>query len=103
MRNEPDALPDAEPEAPDEGLLDGEDEEPELPDGEDVEPELPDGDVALLPADPLLPLDPIDPDELELDFSPAATATPETAERAKAKSTALLRNFMRASLQKKRN
>lgn len=66
-----------EPDAPEE--LDGE---------EEVEPELPDGDEE----EPLL----IEPDELPdaPDLSPAATATPDTADRAKAKSTALLRNFI---------
>ena len=79
--------------------------EPEL-DGDVAEPELlPDGEVELLlppapgeaelllpPApDVLLPAVPIDESELD---PPAATARPDAAERAKAKSTALLRTFM---------
>jgi hypothetical protein len=72
--------------------LDGEEEvDPELPEGDDAEPELLDGEED----EPLL----IEPDELPelpevLDLSPAAIATPDTAEKAKAKSTALLRNFI---------
>jgi len=71
-------------------LDDGEVTEPEplLP----AEPELlPDGDVAELPP-------PIEPDEPELpdepEVSPPASAIPDTAERANAKSAALLNNFM---------
>jgi hypothetical protein len=96
VRNEPAEaellLPDApaleEPEL--EGLeLDGEEDvDPELPEGDDAEPALLDGEED----EPLL----IEPDELpdEPDLSPAAIATPDTAEKAKAKSTALLRNFI---------
>lgn len=101
-RNEPDAEPEAEPlpEAP--VLLDGlvlldepdeDGEEPDAPledDGEDDEPLL------IEPDDPEAPVS----DELEVLLLPPAIATPETAERAKAKSTALLRNFMRGLLAK---
>jgi hypothetical protein len=95
------ALPDEEPE------LEGEDEEPELPDGEDEE-ELPDGEVALEPLLPVLPIEPLEepldeplapaPVDPLLDV-PAARATLDTAETAKAKTTALLINFIvKASL-----
>lgn len=73
MLNDVDELP-AEP------LEDGEEDEDD--------PLLPEGEVALLLPDELLP---IEPDDEE----PAATAAPETADNANAKSTALLRNFMK--------
>ena len=64
----------------------------------------PDPDIELEPDDPeldgdedVLPDAELEgaPDVPELDLSPPAIATPETADKAKAKSTALLINFMR--------
>ncbi|MFL6624146.1 MAG: hypothetical protein ACJ8KA_02525 [Sulfurifustis sp.] len=83
-----DELPDAE--LLDDGEVDGEDE---------VDPLLPEGEVELLlPDDPELPIEPEDdPDEPE----PAAIAALETADSANAKSTALLRTFMKGLLAKK--
>ena len=95
----PDTDPLEEPEEPDEPAapeLDGDELDGDELDGDDDdEPALPDGDVELLlpPApDVLLPAVPVE--ESELDEPPAAIAAPDTAERAKAKSTALFTNFM---------
>jgi len=81
-----DALPDVDPVLPAAPEELGEDVEPEL-DGEDVDPADPELDGELLDGE-LEELEPV------LDC-PAASATLETAETAKAKTTALLRNFMR--------